>query len=381
MGTGTIRGGFGVTVSVGATLLAAAGLFDAEPLYVPGLALLLAALGAVVWVLVGSTGTVVEREVAVRRAMEDEPVEVIIHARPGVTVLPGTMLADPLLDEPLALRPAAGVHRVRMEVRFARRGRRVLPPPALELADPLSLVRGHVAGSGEEDVLLVLPRIEPVIAGGGTGEDGRLARRRATAGAAETELDGLRPHREGAPASRIFWPAFARGGELLERRMAPESDARPLIALDARGALREEDLDAAVRACASLAVHLARAGGCAVLLPGDRHRPCLAPPLTGWAQRHVRLALLEGGAAPIPGALAAKRGPLVWVTARRADRVPRSLARSGGATRILVVPGRLAGRRTSFSVAGCGGYVLTTSDLREAARCPEGSRRPPISSA
>src|SRR3954471_18259418 len=328
MGTGTIRGGFAVTVSVGVTLLAGAALFDAEPLYVPGLALLLAALGAVVWVLVGSTGTVVEREVAVRRAMEDEAVEVIVHARPGITVLPGTMLADPLLDEPLALRPASGVHRVRMEVRFARRGRRVLPPPALELADPLSLVRGHVPGSGEEDVLLVLPRIEPVMAGDGTGEDGRVARRRATAGAAETELDGLRPHREGAPASRIFWPAFARGGELLERRMAPESDARPLIALDARGALREEDLDAAVRACASLAVHLARAGGGAVLLPAARRPTFLEPTLHGWAQLHVRLALLEAGGAPGAGALAARRGPLIWVAARRADRAPRGLAHS-----------------------------------------------------
>src|SRR4051812_38256520 len=323
MGTGTIRGGFGVTVSAGATLLAAAALFDAEPLYVPGLALLLAALGAVVWVLVGSTGTVVEREVAVRRAMEDEAVEVIVHARPGITVLPGTMLADPLLDEPLALRPASGVHRVRMEVRFARRGRRVLPPPALELADPLSLVRGHVPGSGEEDVLLVLPRIEPVIAGGGTGEDGRLARRRATAGAAETELDGLRPHREGAPASRIFWPAFARGGELLERRMAPESDARPLIALDARGAQREEDLDAAVRACASLAVHLARAGGCAVLLPGDRRPTVLDPPLNGWPHLHARLAVVERGGRPPRGAPSAPRRAGIWGSAARRARPPR----------------------------------------------------------
>src|SRR4051794_29828519 len=318
MGTGTIRGGFAVTVSVGATMLAGAALFDAEPLYVPGLALLLAALGAVVWVLVGSTGTVVERTVAVRRAMEDEAVEVVVHARPGVTVLPGTMLADPLLDEPLALRPASGVHRVSMEVRFSRRGRRILPPPALELTDPLSLVRGHVPGSGEDDVLLVLPRIEPVIAGGGTGEDGRLTRRRTTAGAAETELDGLRPHRDGAPASRIFWPAFARGGELLERRMAPESDARPLIALDARGAQREEDLDAAVRACASLAVHLARAGGCAVLLPRDPRPALLDATLRGWAPLHVLLPLLAGGGAPAGPAPAAPRGPPISVTPPRA---------------------------------------------------------------
>jgi len=367
VGTSTIRGGFAITASVGATLLVAAALFDAEPLYVPGIALLLAAAGAVVWVLVGGVGTVVERSLGVRRAMEDEPVPVTVVVRPGITVLPGTRLADPLLREPLLLRPAAGTHRVRMEVRFARRGRRVLPPPGLELADPLALVRGHVPGAGDDDVLLVLPRIEPVVASEAGTQSGRLVHRRSTSGAAETDFDGLRPHRDGAPASRIFWPAYARAGELLERRMAPEADARPLIVLDARGGLSAEDLDAAVRACASLTVHLARAGGCALLLPGDRRPTLLDPTLHGWATLHVRLALLEAGGAPIAGALAARRGPLVWVSARRADRVPRGLIQAGGASRILVVPGRLAGRRTSFSVAGCGGYVLTTAELSEVA--------------
>ena len=81
----------------------------------------------------------------------------------------------------------------------------------------------------------------------------------------------------------------------------------------------------------------------------------------------MRLALLEGGGAPTAGALAAKRGPLVWVTARRVERAPRGLLLAGGATRILVVPGRLPGRRTAFSVAGCGGYVLTAAELSEAA--------------
>ena len=82
MGTSTIRGGFAVTASVGATLLAAAALFDAEPLYVPALTLLLTVLFAVAWVLTGIAGTEVERAIAVRRAMEDEPVEVVVHARP-----------------------------------------------------------------------------------------------------------------------------------------------------------------------------------------------------------------------------------------------------------------------------------------------------------
>jgi uncharacterized protein (DUF58 family) len=299
--------------------------------------------------------------------VEEEPVEVVIHTRPGITILPGSALSDPLLTTPLALRSSGGVHRVRIEARFSRRGRRVLAPPSLEVTDPLGLMRGRVTARGTADELLVLPRIEPVVTAGAAGGQGHLGRRRTSAGAAETELDGLRPHRAGAPASRIYWPALARGGELLERRMTPEADARPLIALDARGAVRGEDLDAAVRACASLAVHLAKAGGCALLLPGDRRAALLDPPLHGWAQLHVRLALLEGGAAPPAGAFGARRGSLIWVAARRIERAPRGLAHAHAGSRILVVPGRLPTRRAAFSVAGCSGYLLGASELGEAA--------------
>jgi uncharacterized protein (DUF58 family) len=362
-----IPGGFSATAAVGATLLVAAALFDAEPLYVPGIVLTLAALGAMGWVLVGTVGTVVERTIGARRAVEDEPVEVTIHARPGITILPGTALNDPLLEAPLPLSTSAGLHRVRIEVRFSRRGRRLLAPPWLEISDPLSLMRGRVVAAGENDELLVLPRIEPVAGAGVAGAEGRLGRRRTTAGAAETELDGVRPHREGAPASRIYWPALARGGDLLERRMTPESDTRPMVALDARGAARDEDLDAAVRACASLAVHLAKGGGCSLLLPGDRRATLLDPPLHGWAQLHVRLALLEGGGVPSPGAIGVRRGSLIWVCARTIERAPRGLANAHAARRILVVPGRLPNRRAAFAVAGCSGYVLGAAELGEAA--------------
>ena len=50
---------------------------------------------------------------------------------------------------------------------------------------------------------------------------------------------------------------------------------------------------AAVRACASLAVHLARHGGCALLLPGDRRPVTLDPELAGWPHLHARLALVS----------------------------------------------------------------------------------------
>ena len=114
----------------------------------------------------------------------------------------------------------------------------------------------------------------------------------------------------------------------------------------------EEDLDAAVRAAASLAVHLARAGGCALLIPGDRRPATMDPGLVGWAHLHARLALVEGGSPPPLSGLAARRGPIVYVAARRLTRPPRALAHAPGGGRVLVVPGELAGRRAAFTRRG-----------------------------
>ena len=154
----------------------------------------------------------------------------------------------------------------------------------------------------------------------------------------------------------------------MERRLRAESDTRPLVLLDPRGAAVDEDLDAAVRAAASLTVHLARAGGCALLLPGERRPVILEPTMGGWPHAHARLALVDGAMRPSLGALAGRRGPVLYVAARRVHRSPRALANAPGGGRILVVPGELAGRRPSFSVAGCHGYELS------GARAPHTSR-------
>jgi uncharacterized protein (DUF58 family) len=181
--------------------------------------------------------------------------------------------------------------------------------------------------------------------------------------AAEIDMDGLRPHREGAPASRIHWPALARTGELLERRLRPEGDTRPLVLLDARGG-SEEQLDAAVRAAASLTVHLAERGGCVLLLPGE-HRPTpLEPGLSGWPHLHARLAVVEAGGAPGVSGLAQRRGAIFYVAARPLNRIPPVLSHSPGSGRVLVVPGALSGRRASFTVAGCTGYDLAPAKAR-----------------
>ena len=121
----------------------------------------------------------------------------------------------------------------------------------------------------------------------------------------------------------------------MERRLRSDGDTRPLVVLDPRRPAREEDLDAAVRAAASLCVHLARAGGCALLLPGDRRPTVLESTLIGWPHLHVRLALVDdragperGGAGLAPRAAALRRRPPPG--ARAAGAGPRASA--AGAT-------------------------------------------------
>jgi hypothetical protein len=83
---------------------------------------------------------------------------------------------------------------------------------------------------------------------------------------------------------------------------------------------------------------------------------------------HARLALVHGDQAPALGGLAARRGPVIYVAARRIARPPRALAHAPGASRLLVVPGTLAGRRAAFFVAGCHGYELSGARALRAAR-------------
>jgi uncharacterized protein (DUF58 family) len=358
------------TAALGVLLLVVAGTLNAQPLYVAGGAFLLVAVGCALWVLAGSRGIRVSRSVSVTRAMEEEPVPVKLLVT-GARPLPTGALLDPLLPAPAPLATGRRTTRVHIDVRFARRGRKLLASPRVAVRDPFGLMVRLTRGTVDADEVLILPRVEPVMTPGAGGDGtGSLQLGRRSSVAAEIELDGLRQAREGTPASRMYWPSLAKRGELLERRLRADSDTRPLVVLDPRGAEREEDLDAAVRAVASLAVHLARAGGCALLIPGDRRPATLDPGLVGWAHLHARLALVEGGGTPPVSGLAARRGPIVYVAARRLTRPPRALAHAPGGGRVLVVPGELAGRRASFAVAGCLGYELSEARRGPAAAAP-----------
>ncbi|MEA2401464.1 MAG: hypothetical protein QOK00_1867 [Thermoleophilaceae bacterium] len=340
--------------------------FDTASLYVPGVALIAIAAGATAWVTLAARGAAIERHVGPHTVTEEEPYPLRIEVRSGVLPPPGGDLIEPLLGWPV---PIAGrwSRRVRINVRFSRRGRRVLEPGRLVIRDPLRLHVRELVGAGGDEVL-VLPRVEPVTSpgggGAGAGEHGGagidpgVLGRRLDASVAELEIDGLRPYREGTSASRIHWPTVARRGEMVERRLVAELDSAPLIVLDPSVPDDEEGLDKAVRAAASLCVHLGRAGGCAILLPGDRRPVEIGHDLAGWSSVHARLALVESGPAPSGAVVGPRGGAVIWVTGAGLASAPRSLERLPAGARILVSPSPLAGVRTLFEVAGCTGCLV-----------------------
>jgi len=347
----------GGIAALAAAMLVGALAFGASSLYLPSVALLVLASGTAFWVALASAGASVERTAGPPTVEEETPWPVRLELRGGIVRPPGGELVEPLLEHAIPVRRAH--RRVRIEVRFARRGRHAIEPARLLIRDPLGLAARELASPPLE--VLVLPRIEPVQAprAGRTGPTSALGR--AALDTAELEPDSLRPYRPGAPATRIHWPAVARTGEVFERSLSSDAGSRPLVVLDTRGAGDESTLDRAVRAAGSLCVHLARSGGCSVLLPGDRRATEVEPDMRAWHAVHVRLALVEAGGLPAAGRLE-RAGAIYWVTP--SPTVPAGLVRAAARERWLVTPvggGDGAGgapASAEFVVAGCAGRPL-----------------------
>jgi uncharacterized protein (DUF58 family) len=358
-----------VTRALGAALLGVligltAAAFDSPSLYVPGIGLFLLGFGAWVWVGLAAQGAGVERQLGPHVVEEEEPYPVRLLLPRGLVTPPGGELAEPLLPNPLPLRSGMP-RRIRVDVRFSRRGRRRLEPARLTIADPLGLARRDLFSAPGE--VLVLPRVEPVPAAGAGATDGVAGEaERMAAHAAELELDTLRPYRPGTPASRIHWPTVARRGEMMERRLIADVDLRPLVVLDPRRPPSEEALDMAARAAASLVVHLARHGGCSVLLPGDRRATEVDADLRSWPQLHARLALVQPEDGPPLSGRVERAGAVFWVAAGAAAPPP-GIARAAAAVRFLVTPAPVAAGRAEFTVAGCSVQRMGRRAARRAA--------------
>ena len=350
------------TALLGVAICLAGGLFDLASLYVPGAALVLIAFAAPGWVVLAVRGARLTRAPGPATVIEEEPYPLRLELRTGRLPPPAGELIEPLLGWPV---PIGGrwSRRIRLNLRFTRRGRRVLEPGLVIVRDPLGLYERRLLGQGGEQ-LLVLPRVEPVepVNGGGLSRSGLrgspegihgLAGGRLEGAPAELEIDGLRPYRQGAPAARIHWPTVARRGEMLERRLVAGLESAPLVVLDASRPESEQALDAAVRAAASLCRELAAIAGCGLLLPGDRRPLEVGRDLGAWPHAHARLAVVESGMAPRP---VSRAGAVFWVTAATAR--PAGLDRVACSARYLVTPSPPPGARPSFKVAGCIGMPL-----------------------
>jgi uncharacterized protein (DUF58 family) len=371
-----------ITVAgAGLALILIALLFDSAPLFVPAIAFTLVGLVVPAWVWISARGAHISRQLPGERVIEEQPVAATIEVRRGRLGLPGAQVIEPFtgsrldLGAPLSLLRGGRTASVRVVTRFARRGLHTLSPPVLVVSDPLELCTAQTVSPNRAQQLLVLPRTEPV-RWLGSGRARRLAvpDGHATSEAlAAVDLDGLRPYRPGTPASRIHWPALARGAGLIERRLRADGDTRPLVVLDARlprGGQAEEMLDAAVRAAASLTLELARSGGCGLLLPGEQRPTTIDPELSAWPAAYARLAVVEGEGARAPalGPSTGRLGAMVYVAVRAPERLVALSADGERGAIVLVLPtanlsdGRPRGIRDSalptLDVAGCRGFVL-----------------------
>ena len=296
-------------------------------------------------------GASVERQLHADRVVEGEPLEATIEVRRGAPRPAGRRgRRSARTDAPVPLRPAAvaaseGRARrdVRVVTRFPRRGLRRLEPPSLIVSDTLELARACVGYRAHRPRSCWCCRA-PSRSGGQRAS--APAGRTATAGAAACRA--ARGGRRRRPASlppgnaRLADPLArarprrgpARAAAAGRRRHAPAGRARC-----ARGGPAEQ-LDAAVRAAASLMLELARRGGCGLLLPGER-RPSRSSPTR------------RAGRAPTPGCAGRGRPEHAGARCSPPARDPgpcstsprsrstgcrqRSQARASGA-RVLVLP-------------------------------------------
>ena len=363
-------------IRLAVALVLAGAFFDAPSLYVPGIALALLWAGSLAWVRLAASGARVERARGPATVVEGEQYPLRIRIRRG-PVPPRGELADPLLERPLAIQPFLRdrVRQISVPVRFERRGRRALEPARLIVRDPLRL-RSRELLSGDGGEVLVLPRIERVQAGGdgsGGASGGVLDELGEGPGRSaldprpiDFDIDGLRPYREGSPASRIHWPSVARTGDLLERRLVAGAESSPLVVLDAARPESEEALDRAVRAAASLCVHVARTRGCALLVPREARPLRIDSALRMWPEAHARLALVESQDGTPALAGAGRAEAVFWVQGRGAERLSRRAGALAARVAYLVTPSPVPGRRAAFTVAGCHGYALAAGRQRVA---------------
>jgi uncharacterized protein (DUF58 family) len=277
-----------------AAIIAVAAVGIPSPALMPlAVALTLVVIGASATTALAARRIVVIRSVLVHEAREDEPIAVRF-AIDGLGRLPVSVSARSSAGTWTALGPLGG----EQELAIGRRGAYRLDPSSLRLRDALGVVERRMPG-GRPERLLILP----------APSAGLLAAPHSGSAGGEPEPDGLRPYAPGTPLRSIHWPTLARGAGLHAHAVRPAPADLPLVIVDTAGSPPPQAVDWAARAAAGHILRLFRAGGCRVVLPGDRV-PERVTREEEWREVQRRLAVMQPTAAPIapaPGAARAIR--------------------------------------------------------------------------
>ena len=142
-----------------------------------------------------------------------------------------------------------------------RRGRHLVGPTFLTLADPCGLVRRTWAVSGTSEVI-VRPRVHDVLPprrGGGGEPTERTTGPRIPVVEALGEFLALRDYEPGDDPRRVHWRSTARRGDLLVRVDDAPAPGRAVLLFDVRTPVHDaESFETAVEAVASIAAGLDR---------------------------------------------------------------------------------------------------------------------------
>jgi uncharacterized protein (DUF58 family) len=130
--------------------------------------------------------------------------------------------------------PPGGTATLAYRVHGERRGRHSLGPLRLRLVDPFGLVERSAVGT-DTATLLVVPRVQPLGAGGPAGGHGGGGEgsRRTIAVHGEDDVS-TREYRHGDDLRKVHWRATARTGELMVRLEERPWRAQATLLLDTR---------------------------------------------------------------------------------------------------------------------------------------------------
>lgn len=210
------------------------------------LGLVVACVGALIWMRFRNRGLQVTRSFASSRVEKSEPVSMNMRIKhfdgkstPPLTIaqpLPGSLGSFHTEIPPLLV----GDHRLEQTVQFTKRGRYLLDHVVVTLTDPYGIARSKRKHHDPVSVL-VYPRVD-VLSTPDTALHAAQSEsaRRAPAPQGE-DFYGVREYRVGDDPRRIHWPTSARLGTLMIREEEIAGRDRVTILLDDRSSAHNEE--------------------------------------------------------------------------------------------------------------------------------------------